>query len=283
MSRIFQRALGCICTVFRSCGCSTSRSHPNPARSGKKSHKSLRVSSNCHVWWKRWTNMYQDFYHMYPMRLDVCVCPSQSQCWTHITCRNVWDLDFKNWVVPCVFSLLNGLTPTQITVLSLQNMWLHIQRMVVGTGGMVLVCCLSHTEKISLLWMWTGRNSTKRDTQEKPLENWYWAQCLFPGICEESHLKEVDRPSFTFLKLFFKKVRVMKYRSQMHYRNQLDKNPNGFGMFTTDSWLCCVQQDHFHRAGQSTFPYPLTFWLSFVCTPSLWNSSLCVHTSHFSE
>lgn len=73
---IFQRALGCICTVFRSCDCSTSRSHLNPARSGKKSHKSLRVNSNCHVWWKRWTSMFQDFYQMYPMRLDdLCVLP----------------------------------------------------------------------------------------------------------------------------------------------------------------------------------------------------------------
>lgn len=153
----------------------------------------------------------------------VC-CPCQNQCWTHITCRNVWDLDFKHWVVPWVFSLLNGLTLTQITVLSLQNMWLHMQRMAVGTGDLFWVCCCSqHREDQSLLWMWTGRNSTDRDTQEKPLENWHWAQCLFPGICEESHLEEVDRPSFTFLKLFFKKAPVMKYRSQMCYRNQLDK------------------------------------------------------------
>lgn len=164
MSRIFQRALGCICTVFRSCDCSTSRSRRNPARSGKKSHKSLRVSSNCHVWLKRWTNTFQDFYQMYPMRLDVHVLPLPESV-LNSTCRNVWDLDFKNWVVPWVFSLLNGLTLTQITVLSVQNMWLHIQRMVVETGDLFWVCCWSqHREDQNLLWMWIGRNSTKRDT-----------------------------------------------------------------------------------------------------------------------
>lgn len=52
------------------------------------------------------------------------------------------------------------------------------------------------------------------------------------------HREEMYRPSFTFLKLLFKEVPVMKYMSQMHYRNQLDKNPNGFGIFTTDNWLC---------------------------------------------
>lgn len=116
MSGIFHRALGCICTVFRICDCSTSRGHLNPDRSGKKSHKSLRVSSNCHVWWKRWTNMFQDFYQMYPMRLDVCVLPLLESVLNSHNLQRCFDLDFKNWVVSWVFSLLNGLILTQIPV-----------------------------------------------------------------------------------------------------------------------------------------------------------------------
>lgn len=66
MTGIFRRALGYIYTVFRSCDYSTSSSHLNPARSGKKSHEALRMSSNCHVWRNRWIIMFQDFIRCIP-------------------------------------------------------------------------------------------------------------------------------------------------------------------------------------------------------------------------
>lgn len=49
MTDIFRGAPGYIYTMFRSCDYSTSSSHFNLARSGEKSHKALKMSSNCHV------------------------------------------------------------------------------------------------------------------------------------------------------------------------------------------------------------------------------------------
>lgn len=174
MSRIFQRALGCICTVFRSCGCSTSRSHLNPARSGKKNHKSLRVSSNCHVWWKRWTNMCQDFYHMYPLRLDICVLPLPKSVLNSHNLQKCLGPRFQKLAGSMCFltvewskSYSNNCFVSPKHVASYTENGCRHRR----SGFSVLLI----TEKISLLWMRTERNSTKRDTQEKPLENWHWA------------------------------------------------------------------------------------------------------------
>lgn len=185
--RCFQRALGCICTVFRSRDCSTSRSHLNPARSGKKSHRSLSELTL--------PSLMEEMNKYVPRFLpDVshgtgCLCAALARVSAELTypagmfgtqlSKTGWFNEFSHYWI--------GLPLTQIIFFLSQNMWLHRQRMVVGTGVLLTI-----TEDQSLLWMWIGRNSTKRDTQEKPLENWHWAQCLFPDICEES--KEVDRP-----------------------------------------------------------------------------------------
>lgn len=281
MSGIFHRALGCICTVFRICDCSTSRGHLNPDRSGKKSHKSLSVSSNCHVWWKRWTNMFQDFYQMYPMRLDVCVLPLLESVLNSHNLQRCFDLDFKNWVVSWVFSLLNGLILTQIPVFFLSKTCGFICKEWLWGGEICSVCAVDHnTGKMRESSECELKEILERETgQENPPENWHWAQCLFPGICEESHLKEVDRPSFTFLKLFFKKVPVTKYRSQMCYSNQLDQKSELIWdlhywqlafLWSNRSISTGVGRTHSH-------PYPSTFWFSLVYTLPMEFIPMCTH------
>lgn len=248
----FQRALGCICTVFRSRDCSVSRSHLHPARPGKKSHKSLRVSSRCHVWWKGWTNLFQDFYQMYPVRLDICVLPLPESVLNSHNLQRCLGPRFQKLSGSMSFLVVEWTLTQIIFFLSPKHVASYTKN---GCGDRRSV--LHNTEKISLLWM----SSTKRDRQEKPLENWHWAQCLFPGICEESHLKEVDRPSFAFLKLSFKKLSVMKYRDQMHYRNQLDKNPDGFGIFTIDNWLCSDLTAAFPQGWAEPTPISSDSWI----------------------
>lgn len=168
MSGIFQRALGCICTVFRICDCSTSRSHLNPGQ--------VRKVTNLWEWAQ--TAMFDErdeqicskiFTRCIPWDWMFVFCHCQSQCWTHITCRDVWDLDFKNWVVPWVFSNLNGLTLTQITgfFLSPKHVASHTKN-ACGARDLFYVCSWSqHREDQSLLRMWIGRISTKRDNAWK--------------------------------------------------------------------------------------------------------------------
>lgn len=145
---IFQRALGCICTVFRSCDCSTSRSHLNPARSGKKSHKSLRVNSNCHVWWKRWTSMFQDFYQMYPMRLDdLCVLPLPESVLNSHNLQKCSGPRFQTLGVSMIFLIVEW------TNSYLNNCFVSPKHVAsctcpVGTGDLFWVCCCSqHRER----------------------------------------------------------------------------------------------------------------------------------------
>lgn len=76
-------------------------------------------------------------------------------------------------------------------------------------------------------------------------KNWDWKAIY--------HREKVDRPCFTFLKHFFKKIPVMKYMSHMHYRKQLDKNPNALTISTTHNWLwsnrstsACLGRAHTH-------------------------------------
>lgn len=145
-------------------------------------------------------------------------CPCWSQCWTHITCRDVWDLDFKKLGGSMSFLIVEWTNSySNICFLSLSKTCGFIYKEWLWGPEICFVCAVDHnTEKIRVSSECELEEILERETrQEKPLENWHWIQCLFPVICEESHLKEVDRPSFTFLKLFFKKVPVMKYRSQM--------------------------------------------------------------------
>lgn len=152
----------------------------------------LWVSSNCHVWWKRWTNVFQDFYQMYPMRVDVCVLPLPESVPNSHNLQRCLGPGFQKLGGSMSFLIAewtNSYSNNCFLSLSLQNMWLHIQRTIVGTGDLFSVCCWSqHREDQSFLWMWIGRNSTKRDTQEKPLENWHWALNVYFLAFGKNHI-----------------------------------------------------------------------------------------------
>jgi len=175
MTGIFRRAQGYIYTAFRSCDYSTSSSHLNPARSGKKSHEALRMSSNSHVWWMRWIIMFQDFTRCIPwdwmsvtvtdlkcQSTKLACCPCPRQCWARVT----WErcLGDRCWKLGgCIgFSLLNGLSDSYSNNYFLSHRisikWSQahgftygewLQRQKIRSAG----AAEHNTEQISLLWM----------------------------------------------------------------------------------------------------------------------------------
>lgn len=128
------------------------------------------------------------------MRLDVCVTVTQvsvnkacvlpsplSVPNLHNLQRDIWDLDFENWVVAWVFSLLNGLPLTQVSIFFLTGLVSNEAKHMasdmenVRRVRSVLRVLLNTTQSRSESPLTVNQKELilQRDTERKQLENWH--------------------------------------------------------------------------------------------------------------